>query len=141
MANYVRSKIREKAKKHGAVTRVRACARARLLKQAADLADLLVDQDASGAVKVLRAGLAATKLMWDGNARDWVGQPDWKVRHDCAMAILAYRFGKPVERQLQINGTFEDLSQLFARLDDSPAARRALEASQAGQHQTEVVHV
>ena len=75
--------------------------------------------------------------MWDGNARDWVEQPDWKARHDCAMAILAYRFGKPVERQLQISGTFEDLGQLFARVQNSPAARRALEASQASQPEIE----
>jgi hypothetical protein len=101
-----------------------ACAR--LVKQAAELADLLVDQDSSGAIEVLRAGLRATKLMWDGNARDWVEQPDWKARHDCAMAILAYRFGKPVERQMVVAGSFDSFEKLVDRLKLSPLAREEL---------------
>ena len=135
---YVKRKIREQKalKKPTARAPARACAR-EVLKQAAELADLLADQDVSGAIKVLRTGLAATKLMWDGNARDWVEQPDWKARHDCAMAILSYRFGKPVERQLQVTGTFEDLGQLFGRIQNSPAARRALEVSQASRPKIE----
>jgi len=136
--SYVKCRIREQKanKDRPEVARAHACAR-KVLKQAADLADLLVDQDASGAIKVLRSGLEATKLMWDGNVRDWVEQPDWKSRHDCALAILSYRFGKPVERQLQISGTFEDLGQLFGRIQSSPAAHRVLEAGQASQPKIE----
>ena len=122
--NYVRSKIRQKVKERLADTRARACAK--LVKQAAELADLLVDQDSSGAIEVLRAGLRATKLMWDGNARDWVEQPDWKARHDCAMAILAYRFGKPVERQMVVAGSFDSFEKLVDRLKLSPLAREEL---------------
>jgi hypothetical protein len=128
---YVKRKIRErKAKKNRQnrpeVARTGACARARLLKQAADLADLLADRDASGAIKVLRAGLSATKKMWDGNARDWVEQPDWKTRHDCALAILAYRFGKPIERSIAATGTFEELGQILSRIRASPIAMEEL---------------
>ena len=54
MANYVRSKIREKAKERPVDTRARACAK--LAKQATELADLLVDHDSSGAIEVLRGG-------------------------------------------------------------------------------------
>jgi hypothetical protein len=123
--NYVRSKIRQKAKERPADTRARACAKL-VVKQATELADLLADQDASGAIKILRAGLSATKLMWDGNARDWVEQPDWRARHDCAMAILAYRFGKPVDRQRVVAGSFDDFEKMVDRLKLSPLAREEL---------------
>jgi hypothetical protein len=63
--SFVKRRIREqKARKdRPAVARTHACAREKFLKQAADLADLLADQDASGAITVLRAGLeeAATQ--------------------------------------------------------------------------------
>jgi hypothetical protein len=125
MANYVRSKIRKNAKDGSSVTRARAC-EAKLLKQAAELADLLVDSDATGAIKTLRDGLSATKKTWDGNARDWVEQPDWKTRHDCAMAILAYRFGKPIERQVQVTAKYEELPEIIARIRASPMAMKKL---------------
>jgi len=124
-ANYVRSKIRQNAKERPAVARAGACAKL-VVKQATELADLLVDRDSSGAIEVLRDGLRATKLMWDGNARDWVEQPDWKARHDCAIAILAYRFGKPVERQMVVAGSFDDFEKLVDRLKLSPLAREEL---------------
>src|SRR4029077_8312146 len=123
-----RRKIKERktSKERADLARAGACARAKSLKKAADIADLLADQDASGAIKVLRAGLAASKLMWDGNARDWVEQPDWRARHDCAMAILAYRFGKAIDRKLVVAGTFDSFEKLVDRLKFSPLAREEL---------------
>ena len=64
-------------KRHSGRSRARVCAREDL-KEAAELADLLTDQDATGAIKVLRAGLKATKKFWDANTREWVEQPDRK---------------------------------------------------------------
>ncbi len=112
-------------KRHSGRSRARVCAREDL-KEAAELADLLTDQDATGAIKVLRAGLKATKKFWDANTREWVEQPDRKVQHESAMAILAYAYGKPIERQMVATGKFEDLAEIVSGISASPMAMKKL---------------
>lgn len=101
------------------------------------LSELLKNDDLEGAVKVWRDGLEATKFVWSQKEQKYVdtGFPDWDVREKMATAIAAYMEGRPIERQLQIRGSFEDLAAAQARINASPEARRLL-ASMSGVQET-----
>jgi hypothetical protein len=42
-------------------------------------------------------------------------EPDWKERRENAALILSYVEGRPVERQIQARGDFEDLGKFCWR--------------------------
>lgn len=91
------------------------------------LADLLTADDLAGAVKVWREGLTATKMIWSNKKGDYIdGGPDWQIRRDMAEAIAAYMEGRPMERQLSISGSFEELSDLLKTMRNSGEAARLL---------------
>lgn len=95
-------------------------------RKAADLLDLIEDRDRTAAVKALRAGLKANKAYWSTVLKEWVDQPDYRVRHESAMAILAYAYGKPIERQIVATGTYQELSEILSRIRESPMAMKKL---------------
>ena len=69
-------------------------------------------------------GMRATKPIYEKGIR--VGEePDWKERRENAAMIIAYLEGKPVERQLQAHGDFEDLQSLLDAMKHSPAAQES----------------
>ena len=50
-------------------------------------------------------------------------EPDWKERRENAALILSYVEGRPVERQIQARGDFEDLEALRNRIAGLPSRR------------------
>jgi hypothetical protein len=52
--------------------------------------------------------------------------PDEKIRQDAALAILAYKWGKPVERSVTANLPADSFPDLVERLRNSPVAREKL---------------
>lgn len=97
-----------------------------LLKRAKDLLDLIEEKDKSAAVRTLRAGLKASRRVFIGKGKGWTKEPDYRVRHESAMAILAYAYGKPIERQIVASGTFQELSEILTRMSASPMAMKKL---------------
>jgi hypothetical protein len=81
-----------------------------------------------GAVEIWREGLKATKFVWDQKAQCYVdtGFPDWDVRERMSLAIAAYMEGKPIERQINVTGNFEELGQVLNRIRASPIAMEEL---------------
>lgn len=91
------------------------------------LADLLTASDLEGAVKVWRSGLKARRMVWNNKKGKFVPcGPDWQIRRDMSEFIAAYMEGKPMERQMQISGTFEELGDLLRTLQTSGEAARLL---------------
>lgn len=91
------------------------------------LADLLTEDDLAGAVQVWREGLTATKQIWSNKRGDYIdGGPDWAIRRDMAEAIAAYMEGRPLERQMNISGTFVELRDMLAQMKQSGEAARLL---------------
>ncbi len=98
----------------------------RLVTKAADLLDLITAADKSAAVETLRKNLKATRRVFMGKGHGFVQEPDARVRHEAAMAILAYAYGKPIERQIVASGSFLELSDIVARISASPMAMKKL---------------
>jgi hypothetical protein len=80
----------------------------------------------SKAIEVLEGQLTATKKMWDVNAKCMIEIPDEKIRQDAALAILAYEWGRPVERKMVAQGGLRDMKELLARVEKSPAYQESL---------------
>ncbi len=115
-------KAPETPKKPSAKGRARAT---RLIKRATKkivaLAAEITDQDVAVAIDRLRKQLNATKGMWDVGKRCIVQIPDEKIRFDAAVMILAYRWGKPVERSVTANvdpANFEAMVAKYAHLQE-----------------------
>jgi hypothetical protein len=123
--DFVKKKIRvSKPKKRGVGSRPRASGHAILKKAAEKLAKLLdnvPDEYLDRALRRLGEQLDATKPIWDVNKKKMIEIPDEKIRQDAALVILAYKWGKPVERTISATAKFEDLAELQKRLESSPA--------------------
>lgn len=136
---YVKNKIKSKNRPNrGSRARKewRVCL-AKVIKKAASIAELLTEHDQEENLRVIRQAKRATHRVFNLETKAMEEVPDHKTRLAAVVLDLAYREGKPVERQLQIRGKFEDLNQLFERVQNSPAASRALEANQTPEHQIE----
>lgn len=91
------------------------------------LQDMLTADDLAGAVKVWREGLQAVKMVWNNKLGTYVeAGPDWQIRRDMSEMIAAYMEGKPMERQMSISGTFEELSDLLKTMSTSGEAARLM---------------
>lgn len=77
---------------------------------------------------MLAQALAATFVTRSGAV-----EPDWKTRVQAASLVLAYKIGKPVERQQVItqNIAADPIADIESRLAKSPALRRSLTAALA----------
>ncbi len=117
-----------KSDKNGSKSRAREPGGRKNNEIAKKLFDLLNSDDLAGAVAVWRSGMKATKFVWSQKAQCYIdtGFPDWDVRERMSLAIAAYMEGKPIERQVQVTGSFEDLGQMIGRINASPAAMREL---------------
>ena len=126
--DYVRNKIRTSTPKNrGVESRAYAWGH-RLIKRAAKkLAkelDSMPDEYVQLALVRLGEQLNATKKMWDVNVKKLIEIPDEKIRQDAALAILAYKWGRPVERQISATAKFEDLETLQSRIAQSPTFKQ-----------------
>jgi hypothetical protein len=52
---------------------------------------------------------------------------DEKIRQDAALAILAYDWGRPVERKMVAQSGLRDMKELLARVDDSEVIPESLQ--------------
>ena len=130
---YVKRKIRASTPKHrGEVSRARIAGE-RLFKRAEKKLTALLedvpDEYLDRALRRLGEQLNATKKIWDLNAKCLIDIPDEKIRQDAALAILAYKWGRPVERAQVLHAQAEDFPSLIEKLRQSPIAREKLGSS------------
>jgi hypothetical protein len=99
---------------------------------------VLTEQDQADNVRVLREAKMATHRIFDPATKQLIEVPDHKTRLAAVTLELAYTEGRPVERQVQLSGDFEDLQSLLDAMKHSPAAQESLRRSdyslQSGQN-------
>jgi hypothetical protein len=97
--------------------RARAHRASELLKKAAKklakLFDSIPDEYLDRALRRLGEQLDATKPMWDVNKKKMIDIPDEKIRQDAAAMILAYKWGKPVERSITAHADADDFEKVL----------------------------
>jgi hypothetical protein len=54
------------------------------------------DEYVDPALRRLGKQLNATKKIWDVNKKKLIDIPDEKIRQDAALAVLAYKWGRPL---------------------------------------------
>jgi hypothetical protein len=122
-------------KKRPKTPRARASA-ARLIKKAQKkLAKLLAeipDEFVDLALRRIGEQLNATKPMWSVAKKIMIDIPDEKIRQDAALVILAYKWGKPVERSITAVGDVDDFAAMLERYRHSPAAQDSLQKTVEG---------
>jgi len=104
----------------------------RAAKKLAEIPDEYLDR----ALRRLGEQLDATKPMWDVVQKKMIDLPDERIRQDAALTILAYKWGKPVERSLSAHADANDFPELLRRLQQSEAAK-AIEDSESLQKTVE----
>jgi hypothetical protein len=122
---FVADKIRAQGmlkKSPGPDTRAR---RKELVTHAKDLIAHL-GEHAPEAVQVWIDGLSATKWEYDPTTKTRFEVPDWRERRENAAMIFAYAIGRPLERSMEVTGSYSELSDVLKSLEQSPEARRLL---------------
>jgi hypothetical protein len=131
---FVADKIKAKAlalapskngKQSALVARSHVRARETSPQSTKNLQDLLAPH-LPAAIQTWLDGLKATKIAWQHDKWVDTGFPDWKERRECARAIVEYVIGRPVERSMEITGSYKELSEVLAELEKCPEARRLL---------------
>jgi hypothetical protein len=98
------------------------------------------------ALRTLGEQLNATKKIWDMNAKCLIDIPDEKIRQYAALAILASKWDKPVERSTSANMDTKDFpkidqltsqSLVFQAIEAEVSQRNTIEAIQATQTSAE----
>jgi hypothetical protein len=99
------------------------------------LLDSLNADDIDAVARVYREAMLATHRYWSDEGKDpktgrakgkWVIEPDHKTRITAANMVAAYSEGLPIQRQVQLNANFKDLSEDLRALKGSPEAMRML---------------
>ena len=83
----------------------------RAAKKLAEIPEEFVDR----ALRRLGEQLNATKPMWSVVEKKMINIPDEKIRQDAAIMILAYKWGKPVERSLTAHVDQNDFQAMVAK--------------------------
>lgn len=96
---------------------------AKIVKKAAQIADLMTGEDVEADLRVLRQAKKATHQIFDTSKKKLVKVPDHKTRLAATTLSRAYHEGKPIERQVQVSGTFDELGDMVAKFKSSPAAQ------------------
>jgi hypothetical protein len=99
---------------------------AKIIKKAASIGELLTEHDQRQNLRVIREAKKATHRIYDGELKRLIEVPDHKTRLAAVALDLAYSEGKPIERQVQVRGNFEELGDLLSRIRASPVAIREL---------------
>jgi hypothetical protein len=131
---FVADKIKAKAlalappkngKQGALVARRRVRARETSPQSTKNLQDLLAPH-LPAAIQTWLDGLKATKIAWQHDKWVDTGFPDWKERRECGRAIVEYVIGRPIERSMEVSGSYKELSEVLSDLEKSPEARRLL---------------
>jgi len=96
-------------------------------KKLAKLLDSIPDEYLDRALRRLGEQLDATKPMWDVNKKKMIDIPDERIRQDAAAMILAYKWGKPVDRAITAHGDVDDFAAMLEKARNSPAFLSSLQ--------------
>jgi hypothetical protein len=102
---------------------------AKVIKKAESIAELLTGDDQEENLRVIREAKLATHRVYDFELKKGIDVPDHKTRLAATMLDLAYREGKPVERQISAHADAKDFPELLRRLQQSEAYK-AIEDSE-----------
>ncbi len=72
------------------------------------------------ALQALEDGLAATKRFFNKEAGGWIAEPDYQTRVKSAELVLAYDVGRPVERKVELKGSFTGYDEKLEKLCATP---------------------
>jgi hypothetical protein len=129
---FVKNKIKAQnlKKKPGGVARARkepeiSVALAKIVKKAAQIADLMTGEDVEEDLRVLREAKNATHRVYDAKVKAVVQEPDHKIRLAATTLSRAYHEGKPVERVITVHADADDFAERVRRFRNSPEAMRA----------------
>jgi hypothetical protein len=100
---------------------------AKVIKKAISISELITEEDQAASLRVLREAKKATHRIFDPATKQLIEVPDHKTRLAAITLELAYTEGRPVARQVQMSGKFEDLQALVERMEHSPAFQRSLQ--------------
>ena len=92
-----------------------------MIKKAITISELITEEDQAASLRVLREAKRATHRVFDPAAKQLIEVPDHKTRLAAIALELAYTEGRPVERQVQVRGKFEDLKALRDRIAGLPS--------------------
>jgi hypothetical protein len=92
---------------------------AKVIKKAISISDLLTERDQDANVRVLREAKNATHRVFDPATKQLIEVPDHKTRLAAITLELAYTEGRPVERQINMSGGFDDLGEMLEKLRGS----------------------
>jgi hypothetical protein len=126
---FVKNKISENSKTRGLLARARkepalSNSLAKIVKKAAQIADLMTGEDVEEDLRVLREAKNATHRVYDAKVKAVVQEPDHKIRLAATTLSRAYHEGKPVERVITVHGDAEDFGAMLKRYRESPEAAR-----------------
>ena len=121
---FVKKKISDNSKIREPVARARKEAQvslyvAKVFKKAAQIADLMTNEDVEEDLRVLRQAKKATHHVYDTKKKKLVKVPDHKTRLAATTLSRAYHEGKPIERSIAAHGDFEDLGEMLEKLRNS----------------------
>ena len=105
---------------------------AKVVKKAAQIADLMSGEDVEADLKVLRDAKKATHHVYDTKKKKLVKVPDHKTRLAATTLSRAYHEGKPVERSISVHGDVDDFAAMLEKARQSPAALEALQKTVLG---------
>jgi hypothetical protein len=104
---------------------------AKVIRKAAQLADLITDEDRAENMRVLREAKNAIHHVYDKDSESLVEKPDHKTRLAAATLQLAYDEGLPVQRQVVLTKQFESAAEIMSTVKQSPELLKAVLALQA----------
>jgi hypothetical protein len=131
---FVREKMRKHSKTKGWDTRARKGQGewpgylSKVIKKAASIAELLTGDDQEENLRVIREAKNATHRVFNLETKKMELVPDHKTRLAAVVLDLGYSEGKPVDRRLNLNVKYNELSEDLELLKRSPAGRRFMEA-------------
>lgn len=108
----------------------------KVIKKAAQIADLMTDKDVAQDLKVLRQAKRATHQIFDTQTKKLKKVPDHKTRLAATTLSRAYHEGKPIERSIALHGDADDFAAMLEKARNSPAALESLQKTVEGKEIT-----
>jgi hypothetical protein len=103
----------------------------KVVRKAAQLADLMTDQDREDDARVIREAKNACTRMYDVDQRKFVEFPDHRIRLAAATLSRAYDEGTPIHRQVIAAKHITSSDELIEKVRNSPALAQTIKALQS----------
>lgn len=107
-----------------------------MLKKAAQIADLMTEEDIAADLKVLREAKKATHHVFDTKTKKLKKVPDHKTRLAATTLSRAYHEGRSIEKRIVAHGDITDFAGLLEKARQSHVFRE-LEAAESLQKAVE----